>query len=52
MVDLCDGIIIPGGYRIYEFYKYITEYAIKKDIPVLGICLGMQTLSRIDNNGN
>ncbi|MCI8548360.1 MAG: C26 family cysteine hydrolase domain-containing family [Bacilli bacterium] len=52
MVDLCDGIIIPGGYRIYEFYKYITEYAIKKDIPVLGICLGMQTLASIDNNGN
>lgn len=52
MVDLCDGIIIPGGYRIYEFYKYIAEYAIKKDMPILGICLGMQALSSIDNKEN
>lgn len=50
MINICDGIIIPGGNKIYEYCKFITEYAIKKDIPVLGICLGMQLLASIDNN--
>ena len=49
MVNMCDGIIIPGGYRMYEFYKFIVEYAIEKDIPILGICMGMQLLANIDN---
>jgi gamma-glutamyl-gamma-aminobutyrate hydrolase PuuD len=49
MIEMCDGIIIPGGYRIYNFYKYIVEYAIQKDIPILGTCLGMQLLASIDN---
>ncbi len=50
MVDICDGIIMPGGYRMYNFDEYILKYAIEKDIPVLGICLGMQLLANIDNN--
>ena len=49
MVDMCDGIIIPGGYCIYEYAKYIASYAIEKDIPVLGICLGMQLLATLNN---
>lgn len=51
MVDMCDGIIMPGGYRMYEFDTYIIKRAIEKDIPVLGICMGMQLLANIDNNG-
>lgn len=50
MVNMCDGILIPGGYRIYEFDKFVVEYAIAKDIPILGICMGMQLLANIDNN--
>jgi len=49
MVDMCDGIIIPGGYRMYNFQEFIINYAIEKDIPVLGTCLGMQILANIDN---
>lgn len=49
MVDMCDGIIMPGGYRMYNFDEYILKYAIEKDIPVFGICMGMQLLANIDN---
>lgn len=49
IVDMCDGILIQGGYEWYLADKYITKYAIEKDISVLGICLGMQMLASIDN---
>ena len=49
MVDMCDGVVIPGGDKIFPFHDVIIQYAIEKDIPVLGICLGMQILANIDN---
>ena len=50
MVDMCDGIILPGGYRMYKYTFFITRYALEKNIPILGTCLGMQLFSTIDNN--
>lgn len=45
IVDLCDGIILQGGNYINEIDKEIVNYLYKKDIPTLGICLGMQIMS-------
>lgn len=44
-LKLCDGILLPGGLKRYEYDRFITNYCIDNDIPVLGICLGMQLLS-------
>ena len=50
VINLCDGIVFQGGNKWYSYDEYIASYAIKNDIPTLGICLGMQLLSFIDNN--
>lgn len=52
MTDMCAGIIIPGGYKIHLFAEEIAKYAIRKDIPILGVCLGMQLLAKIENSKN
>lgn len=44
-LDICDGILMPGGFKFFEHDRFILEYAIKNNIPILGICLGMQIMS-------
>lgn len=48
-IKMCDGIIMSGGNKFYEYDEFICEYAIDNDIPLLGICAGMQAMARIDN---
>lgn len=48
ILKMCDGIIMPGGCRIFEYDKFICEFAIQNDIPLLGICLGMQIMASVD----
>ena len=43
-LSFCKGIVLPGGNRMYEYDYYILEYAICHDIPILGICMGMQIM--------
>ena len=44
MLEKCEKIILPGGDEvIYEDLKFI-DYCFKNDIPILGICLGMQEM--------
>ncbi len=64
ILDICDGIIFQGGNDIYPYHYQILDYAIKKHIPVLGICMGNQiiglysttknedNLIKIDNHNN
>lgn len=44
LVDICDGIVMPGGNRLFEYDQFIYEYSKEKDIPILGICAGMQLI--------
>ncbi len=45
LLNLCDGILSPGGDDYDNYDLFIYDYCIKKDIPYLGICLGFQTMS-------
>ena len=45
ILKICDGFVIPGGSTECYLDKYIIEYATKNNIPILGICLGMQEMS-------
>lgn len=40
----CDGVVIPGGFgvRALEGKIRVAQYALKRDVPYLGLCLGLQ----------
>lgn len=48
-IEMCDGILMPGGDMIYFYDKYICKRANEKDIPLLGICMGMQVMCNYNN---
>ncbi len=47
IINICDGIMLPGGSRWYEYEEFICEYAHKNNIPVLGICQGLQIMGYV-----
>lgn len=44
-LDMVDGVLLPGGYKMTPFDEYLLKRCVEKDIPTLGICLGMQIMS-------
>ena len=44
-LDLVDGIVFPGGHKITPYDAYLLERCVERNIPTLGICLGMQLMS-------
>ena len=44
-LEMVDGVLFPGGYKISKCDEYLRDKCIEKDIPTLGICLGMQLIS-------
>ncbi len=49
LIDMCSRFIFQGGSDFYEIDKLIINYLYNLDIPVLGICLGMQTIGALFN---
>lgn len=45
LLDICDGFILQGGSEFYNIDMLIVKYLYNKNIPTLGICLGMQTMA-------
>ncbi len=44
-LDICDGLLLPGGNRVRPVSFEIIDYFYKNNKPILGICLGMQTIA-------
>ena len=49
ILSLCDGFLMTGGNRWYDCDEILCQYAYDHDLPLLGICLGMQILANMDN---
>lgn len=47
--DFCDGMIAQGGDDFYPYELEVLQYTYDKNIPTLGICLGMQAMSVLKN---
>lgn len=50
LTNICDGLIIPGGDKWYEYDEVLYKYALEKDMPILGICAGMQIIGKMDTD--
>lgn len=49
IIDMCDGIILQGGDDFYDYDLKVIKYCHEKNIPTLGICLGMQAMGYFFN---
>ena len=49
-LEMCDGLLLPGGNRVVKSNFDVIDYFYKNNKPMLGICLGMQTLAMYSVN--
>lgn len=49
LIDMCSGIIVPGGDNINNRELELIKYIYDKNIPCFGICLGMQEMGYLFN---
>lgn len=48
VLDICDGFVLQGGSTIYSSNINTVHYALQKEKPILGICMGFQTMLGYD----
>lgn len=48
VLDVCDGFVLQGGFNIYSSNINTVHYALQKEKPILGICMGFQTMLGYD----
>ena len=46
VLDTFDAFVICGGTQMWPHHFQVVEHALKHNKPLLGICLGMQTIHR------
>ena len=49
-LSLIDGLLLPGGSKMTYYDFYVLKECLKRNIPVLGICLGMQIIANLNIN--
>ena len=47
LINNINGVILQGGDFYTDYEKTLIKYLYDKDIPLLGICLGMQTMGEV-----
>lgn len=50
MLELCGGIVLTGGDNKGKLDDYLISYALKNNLPLLGICQGMQSMAMYETN--
>ena len=51
LVNLCDGVVLTGGDHFVSNDFLLVNYLYQRNIPTLGICLGMQAMALSFGNG-
>ena len=49
-LEVCDGLLLPGGNRVIKSNFDVIDYFYKNNKPIMGICLGMQTIAMYSVN--
>ena len=46
VLEMCDGVILPGGLNSNPYEEFIAQYCYKHNIPCFGICAGFNIMAR------
>ena len=49
-LEMCDGLLLPGGTRIRPVDFEVIDYFYKRNKPILGVCMGMQSIAMYSLN--